>query len=146
MNFTPEMLNMAKNTKTAEELIALAKENNVEASEEEIRAYFEQTHSMGELADDELDNVAGGGCSGGSDDGPKEYIFAPHVYTHGGGVVSGPKACPSYTGNWDCPSRGNSFRGTIYFESKEKWYVECKTCGSRFSGTGAPKEHGIYPD
>ena len=62
MNLTPEMLNIAKNAKTAEELMLLAKENNVEATEEEIRAYFEQTHTTGELADDELDSVAGGWC------------------------------------------------------------------------------------
>ena len=65
MNFTPEMLNIAKNAKTAEELIALAKENNIEATEEEIKAYFEANNKTGELADDELDNVAGGGCGGG---------------------------------------------------------------------------------
>jgi len=74
MSFTPEMLNAAKNAKTAEELIALAKENNIEATEEEIRTYYEQTHTTGELADDELDNVAGG-CGGGGDSGSGESYY-----------------------------------------------------------------------
>ncbi len=61
-NFTPEMIEKAKAAKTAEELLALAKENNVEMTEESAKAYYEQIHKTGELADDELDNVAGGGC------------------------------------------------------------------------------------
>jgi len=144
MNLTLEMLNAAKNAKTAEELILLAKENNIEATAEEIKAYFEQTHTTGELADDELDNVAGG-CGGGGDSGPKEYIFPPRTYTHGGQVGSGPKGCGYYTANYSCPSSGNGFRGTIYFDSKEKWYIICNTCGGRFDGTGDPLDHGIGP-
>ncbi len=61
-NFTPEMIEKAKAAKTAEEILALAKENNMEMTEEEAKAYFEQFHKSGELSDDELDNVAGGGC------------------------------------------------------------------------------------
>lgn len=63
-----ELIAKAKQTKSPEELMALAKENGIELTEESAQAYFNQLNpKMGELADDELDNVAGGGCysSGG---------------------------------------------------------------------------------
>lgn len=59
---TPELIEKAKQAKSAEELLALAKENGIELSEDEAKAYFEQLNKSGELSDDELDNVAGGGC------------------------------------------------------------------------------------
>jgi len=59
---TPELLEKAKQTKSPEELIALAKENGAELMEEEANTYFAKINKSGELADDELDNVAGGGC------------------------------------------------------------------------------------
>ena len=61
--FTPELIEKAKSAKSAEELIALAKENGIEFDEETAKTYFNQLNpKTGELADDELDNVAGGGC------------------------------------------------------------------------------------
>ena len=58
-----EMIAKAKEAKSVEELIALAKENGVELTEEEAKTYFEQLNAKkGELSDDELDNVSGGGC------------------------------------------------------------------------------------
>ena len=58
-----DLLEKAKQAKNPEELMSLAKENGIEMTEESAKAYFEQLHpKTGELADDELDNVAGGGC------------------------------------------------------------------------------------
>ena len=63
MELNKELLAKAKNAKTPEELIALAKENGTEMTEESAKAYFHQLNpKTGELSDDELDNVAGGGC------------------------------------------------------------------------------------
>ncbi|MCM1023705.1 MAG: Nif11-like leader peptide family RiPP precursor [Prevotella sp.] len=59
---TPELIEKARQAKSAEELSALAKENGIELSEDETKAYFEQLNKSGELSDDELDSVAGGGC------------------------------------------------------------------------------------
>ena len=61
---TPELLEKAKLAKSAEELIALAKENGVQLSADEANTYFDELHKSGEISDDELDNVAGGGCDG----------------------------------------------------------------------------------
>lgn len=59
---TPELVEKAKKTETAQELIALAQENGIELSREEADGYIERFHAVGELSDEELDNVAGGGC------------------------------------------------------------------------------------
>ena len=64
--YTDELIAKAKQAKNPEELLALAKENGVELTEESAKAYFNQLNpKTGELADDELDNVAGGGCHNG---------------------------------------------------------------------------------
>lgn len=66
MELNKELLTKAKAAKTAEEIMALAKENGMELTEESAKAYFEQLNSKtGELADEELNNVAGGGCHNG---------------------------------------------------------------------------------
>ena len=57
-----ELFEKAKEAKSAEELLSLAKENGMELTEEEAVAYFAQLNKSGELSDEELDNVAGGGC------------------------------------------------------------------------------------
>ena len=63
IKLTSELIEKAKSAKTAEELLALAKENSVELTAEEAAAYFAQLNpASGELSDDELDSVSGGGC------------------------------------------------------------------------------------
>ncbi len=57
-----ELFEQAKNAKSAEELLSLAKENGVELTKEDAEEYFAQINKNGELSDEELDNVAGGGC------------------------------------------------------------------------------------
>ena len=66
INLAPELTEKAKTAKSAEELLALAKENGMEYTEEGIKAFYAQLNpTFGELDDDELDNVAGGGCQSG---------------------------------------------------------------------------------
>ena len=60
MNFTNEQINKAKQAKTVEELLAIAKENGVELTEEQAKEYFAELHKEGELSDEELEAVAGG--------------------------------------------------------------------------------------
>ena len=60
------MIAKARATKTVEELLILAKDNNVELTEEEAKTYFAQLHPASrELSDDDLDSIAGGGCYSG---------------------------------------------------------------------------------
>ena len=50
--FTPELIEKAKSAKTPEELMALAKENGVELTEESAAAYFDRLNpKTGELSD-----------------------------------------------------------------------------------------------
>lgn len=63
MKTTAEIIEKANLAKDADELLAIAKENNIELTEEEAKAHLAQlTPQVGELSDDELDNVSGGGC------------------------------------------------------------------------------------
>ena len=64
MNLTSEIMEKAKQAKSADALLTIAKENGMEMTEEEAKAYYAQLHpASGEIADDELENVAGGGCA-----------------------------------------------------------------------------------
>ena len=60
MKLTKELIEKAKTAKTAEELLEMAKAENVEMTAEEAAKAFAELHKTGELSDDELDNVAGG--------------------------------------------------------------------------------------
>ena len=63
-NLKPEMIEKARTAKSAEELLELAKANNVEMTADEAKTYFAQLNpKSGELNDDDLDAVAGGGCN-----------------------------------------------------------------------------------
>ena len=63
MKFSNEMIEKAKTAKTAEELLEMAKAENVELTEEQAAKVFEEVNKAGELSDEELDNVSGG-CAG----------------------------------------------------------------------------------
>ena len=76
MELTKELVAKAKEAKTSEELMALAKEAGIDMSEESAALAFEQLNSKtGELSDSELDNVSGG-CGGGYDAGRPQPRFA----------------------------------------------------------------------
>ena len=60
MNISKELLEKAKTAKSAEELLEMAKTENIELSAEEAAKAFAELHKMGELSDEELDNVSGG--------------------------------------------------------------------------------------
>lgn len=66
IKLTSELIEKAKTAKTVEELLAMAKENEIEMTEESANAYFAQLNpASGEVDDDELENVSGGGCYSG---------------------------------------------------------------------------------
>ena len=66
MNISKELIEKAKTAKSAEELLAMAKAENIELTEEQAAKAFAELNKTGELSDEELDNVAGGGCPGGA--------------------------------------------------------------------------------
>lgn len=94
MNFTAEQIEQAKAAANPEELMALAKDFGVELDIETATAYFAQLHPKnGELSDDELDNVSGGGCD----------------TSNGHTIVTSMKKC--FTGKYEC-SRITYFPGS----------------------------------
>lgn len=108
-NLTPEMIEKAKAAKTAEELLELAKANGVEMTADEAATYFAQLNpTSGELSDDDLDNVAGGGCNDimGKGNYPDVQITDSH-------------SCPK------CRSK-------IGYIATKRWYgayfIFCKSC------------------
>ena len=64
MNISKELIEKAKTAKSAEELLAMAKAENIELTEEQAAKAFAELNKTGELSDEELDNVAGGGRFG----------------------------------------------------------------------------------
>ena len=77
MKFTDEMLEKAKTAKSAEELLAMAKAENIELTEEQAAKAFGELNKTGELSDEELDNIAGG-CS--PSDPPKYKVGDSVMY------------------------------------------------------------------
>ena len=81
MKLTEEQLKLAKECKTKEELLNLAKENNIEVTEEEIVRFLNNK----EVNDEELDNITGGSIL--SQEGAKSrtvgnYKFTDYAHKH----------------------------------------------------------------
>ena len=126
MNFTPEQITKAKAAKSAEELIALAKENGMELSEEEAAKYFAELNKEGELADEELDNVSGGACYSSGVWGPNGYqkyavvsplSFAEECWKNGIRVIP----CYDYEFADCCYQCCNSFVVGATWYCAERW-------------------------
>ena len=96
MNISKELLDKAKTAKTAEELIEMAKAENIELTEEEAAKALAELHKAGELSDEELDNVAGG-CSPSAP--PKYHVgdYVKYYYQY------------EFTWTYECTATGTSF-------------------------------------
>ncbi len=91
-----KLLKKAKETKTVEELKALAGQNNFYMDDDKAEKYFAHLHSNEALSEDELENISGGSC----------LVPEPKYYY---------EVCPMcqervkiYYGdfNWECPKCG----------------------------------------
>ena len=96
MNISKELLEKAKTAKTAEELLELAKAENIELTAEQAKEYFATIHASGELSDEELDNVSGG-CSPSAP--PKYHVgdYVKYYYQY------------EFTWTYECTATGTSF-------------------------------------
>lgn len=81
-NMSKEVLGLAKQAKSAQEIKELAKAYGYEIDDKEANSIFEYLHKNGELSEDELNNVSGGGCHD-SGDTPK-YSVGQNVYYENG--------------------------------------------------------------
>ena len=103
-----EIISKAREAESAEELLAMAKENDIELTGEQAKEYYDRLHASGELADDELDSVSGG-C---------DKIGLGNV-------------CPK------CGSRDYYGTDEYYFWTyrgmpMKKYYKQCKDCGTKY--------------
>ena len=65
IEISPELLGQARAAKSADEIAALAREQGIDMTDAEAEAIYATLHETeGEIADEELDNVAGGGGCG----------------------------------------------------------------------------------
>ena len=111
-NINAEMIEKAKSAKSAEELLELAKASNVEMTADEAATYFAQLNpKSGELDDDDLDAVAGGGCGGSDNDNPAVGIGDKLQITSG-------KTCSSCGSNMGIAAR-----------LRKGAYIKCAQCG-----------------
>ena len=118
-NLKPEMIEKAKAAKSAEELLALAKENNVEMTADEAATYFTQLNpKCGELDDDDLDAVSGGACSGSDNGNPSVGVGDTVQITSG-------EACPTCGGKIG-----------IVRQRKLRFYIGCNKCDKKICDLG----------
>lgn len=103
--FNNELLEKAKSAKSPEEVLAIAKENNIKLTEEMAKNLYGKMHKTGELSDDELNNVAGGGCG--------KYREVTPGDDHG----------------YVCPNCGASGDKIIFFNSGECCCCNCAYIG-----------------
>ena len=95
MNVSKELLEKAKTAKKAEELIEMAKEENIELTVEQATKALAELHKAGELSDEELDNVSGG-CSPSAP--PKYHVgdYVKYYYQY------------EFTWTYECTATGTS--------------------------------------
>ena len=95
MNVSKELLEKAKTAKKAEELIEMAKAENIELSAEQAAKAFAELHKAGELSDEELDNVSAGCCPSAP---PKYHVgdYVKYYYQY------------EFTWTYECTATGTS--------------------------------------
>ncbi len=59
-----ELIAKARQASSSEEIMKIAEENDIEMCKEEAEMIYKQLHTSGEVSDEELESVAGGGCKG----------------------------------------------------------------------------------
>ena len=119
MKFSKELIEKAKTAKTAEELLAMAKAENIELTEEQAAKAFAELNKAGELSDEELENAAGGGCgdSNKSGDTPKYSVGQR------GCTCVGPNKV-YYVIEEVLPKVDGTYQYRIRYEGNDDW-VEC---------------------
>ena len=119
MRFTNEIIEKVKTAKSAEELLAMAKAENIELTAEEVAKAFAELKKAGELSDEELENAAGGGCgdSNKSGDTPKYSVGQR------GCTCVGPNKV-YYVIEEVLPKVDGTYQYRIRYEGSDDW-VEC---------------------
>ncbi len=121
---TNELIQKAKACKSADELLALAKENNYPMTEEDAERIFAELHTEGEVSEEELDNVSGGACHikvGGE----KYTVVTNHVKCFNGCYERGFTG-DEFTGAKVIRKDNGTLRSLWMFETM--WQDKCGSC------------------
>ena len=91
-----ELLKKARMAGTVEKLMEEAEKERIRLERSEAKEYFSILHRNGEITDDELDSVSGGGC-GDKTKCPACGVGEPIWYQHKktGEIKIGCTACPA---------------------------------------------------
>lgn len=116
-----ELLKKAKEAVSVEELLKLAEENKIELSKEEAEKIFTRLHCNGELTEDDLDKVSGGGCS--------EYVFSGPKYAIGHYVEL--KGDSWYRYCYDCKYNCWIVKNIDYEYRSRVYILSCANCGRK---------------
>ena len=118
-----ELMKKAKQASSPEELLMLAKENNIALTEQQAKEYFIKLHEPSvELSDDELNSVAGGGCGNASPSEPKKTIVRGRAI------------------DWNCPRCHKDCWDLVQFGTtvtQKLWY--CCVCAKTLGYVNAPQ-------
>ena len=128
-SYTHEQLEAAKAVKTPEELIAMAKEQGIEITPEQATDFLKTLETY-PLLDEELDNVAGGGCGYNPAYWEMAYEDGRRILfdSFGGIILLGPCGCGLDTMKEATFARKMD-HNTGPLENWIYWDCKCYACG-----------------
>ena len=113
-NLKPEMIEQTKAAGSAEELLEIAKANNIEMTADEAATYFAQlSPKSGELGDDDLDAVAGGACQNRKHNGSLVRVTSGQTCNQCGGNIGRYKAYINIRDRIYCVNCDNTIIGEV---------------------------------
>ena len=122
MKLSDEQMAKIKDVKSPEEIVAIAKENDLDLTIEEAKKYFDTLQTkQGKVSDDELDNVVGGTCYSKGKGVVDPYWGQQRRYA----IVSPLNACPlPYCSHHTmlCMDCSRSFRKGATWYCAERWW------------------------
>ncbi len=129
-----DLLSQIKKAESVEELISFLKKNHIDITPEEASAYFDKLNpKSGEMDDDELDSVSGGGCSKSNPlESPTEekgFSVGEVVWLKNDGHCFGASA--DYKPSTYCVNRncaGRVFRIVKPIDD-QRYLIACNKCG-----------------
>ena len=108
IEITTELLEKARMAKSADEIAAIAREQGIDMSADDAETTYAMLHEAeGEISDDELDNVAGGGGCGESPNKPCEC--GEQFHRTGSQVYHGEADGQHFTQYYKCVKCGRSW-------------------------------------
>lgn len=134
MKISNDFIQDAKRAESPEELRVLLEKNGVDITANEVSAYFNKLNpKKGEMEDDELDSVSGGGCSKKSTFNPfsrdSGWLEGDQVYLINEGHCSG--GASDYKPSRYCSNRNcsrNSYKIVKRIDDT-MYLIECMGCG-----------------